>query len=1066
MIPTTITTKKGAQSQSNVYVVDGYHPEPLLGAKDAESLGFVTFNAKGRDPETLDTEKINKMCSTEKIRNKIKVKVETTRKTSAEMSKEGRKELEEIVDKYKGLVFDEKKIGKMKCEPIHLDYEKNFKPKQPNFHNIPIQYQKKVSELLDFLRQQNVITDVDPKESFDCVMNTVITDKKNGTEIRMNIDNTPQNPGMKRTQYHIQTPQEIRHDLKEAKFFSEMDMGFGYHQLPIDEATKRKAIFQTHEGVHRMERLYFGPTSASGIFHNEIRKSLRGVKGSINIHDNLFVWGNDEKDHNNNLRACLERCYQNGITLKLSKSTFGMTELDWFGRLFTTSGVTADDRKIQAIIAEGRPKTKDDVRSFLMACQFNAKFLFDHPDIPESYEEITLPLRNILKKDNNFSWSDEEENSYKKLVEIMKSPATLRPFSHNLKTHLVADASEVGIQASLYQCLPDGTWVPIDHCSRALTATESGYSPIERESLAQSWGMNEFRYYLVGGEFEAWTDHDPILPIYNNFNKKTSKRISNHRDNVSDLQYTMRYMPGKEMPCDYGSRCPNPISHLSNEEMDSLGFDTGNKIHVMKINFEEYPDSIDWKEIKSLAKNDQEYLKTMTEISKKHVDKTKIPPSYKRVIDELCITNGMLFKGDQMVIPNAYRGQRKVQDHILDMAHQGHADTSSMKRLLRTRVWFPGMDNAIHKTVGKCLACQASTPQVRRDPLIPSEPPLQPWESLGADHWGPTPDGKYILVVIDMLSKYPEVLYTDSTSADENIEILDNIMSRNDYCRNLRTDNGPPWNSHAMKTYLKWAGINHQPTVSAEDPEANGLAESFMKHLKKIYHTSIVEGKNPRAEINHHLRMFRSTPHPSTGQAPGEIHFNRPFNNRLTRYPVTVSDRTDISNARKQDQIAKQRQKFYKDQKSNVKHHNICVGDQVLLKQKSTKMKPPYDPYPYKVTEIHGHQITAIRDHTEKTRDSSRWKKVTTTIPNDYSEERSNGTDNYEDYIIDLSTAEYDIEDQDAINDNLEPNQHSEGQEALEQTALNVQDVTNQGSRSRSTRISRPPKRFGDYELY
>ena len=43
-------------------------------------------------------------------------------------------------------------------------------------------------------------------------MNVVITDKKDGS-IRMNIDNTPRNPGMKRTQYHIQTPQEIRHEL-------------------------------------------------------------------------------------------------------------------------------------------------------------------------------------------------------------------------------------------------------------------------------------------------------------------------------------------------------------------------------------------------------------------------------------------------------------------------------------------------------------------------------------------------------------------------------------------------------------------------------------------------------------------------------------------------------------------------------------------------------------------------------------------------------------------------------------------------------------------------------------
>ena len=84
-------------------------------------------------------------------------------------------------------------------------------------------------------------------------------------------------------------PQEIRHELKEAKFFSEMDMGFGYHQLTIDEETKNRAIFQTHHGIHRMERLYFGPTSASGLFHIEIRKSLRGLKSTTNIHDNLLV---------------------------------------------------------------------------------------------------------------------------------------------------------------------------------------------------------------------------------------------------------------------------------------------------------------------------------------------------------------------------------------------------------------------------------------------------------------------------------------------------------------------------------------------------------------------------------------------------------------------------------------------------------------------------------------------------------------------------------------------------------------------------------------------------------
>ena len=85
--------------------------------------------------------------------------------------------------------------------------------------------------------KEGVITDVDPNESYECVLNVVITDKKGGN-ICMNIDNTPMNPGLKRTRMHVQTPQEIRHKLKEAQVFTEMDMGWGYHQLEIDETTK------------------------------------------------------------------------------------------------------------------------------------------------------------------------------------------------------------------------------------------------------------------------------------------------------------------------------------------------------------------------------------------------------------------------------------------------------------------------------------------------------------------------------------------------------------------------------------------------------------------------------------------------------------------------------------------------------------------------------------------------------------------------------------------------------------------------------------------------------------
>ena len=245
----------------------------------------------------------------------------------------------DLVEKHIGTVFSDNTIGKIQTKPIHLDVREDFVPEQPPYRKIPINYQEQVSKLLDFLRKEGVIRDVDPNESYECVLNVVITDKKGGN-IRMNIDNTPMNPGLKRTRMHVQTPQEIRHKLKEAQVFTEMDMGWGYHQLEIDETAKNRAIFQTHEGLHRMERLFFRSSPASVIFHNEVNKIFQGMAGIETLHDNILVTGKDTEEHRRNLQLCLDQCKKKGITLKLSKSSFCLTQVKWFGRIFTGHGVS------------------------------------------------------------------------------------------------------------------------------------------------------------------------------------------------------------------------------------------------------------------------------------------------------------------------------------------------------------------------------------------------------------------------------------------------------------------------------------------------------------------------------------------------------------------------------------------------------------------------------------------------------------------------------------------------------------------------------------------------------
>ena len=86
---------------------------------------------------------------------------------------------------------------------------------------------------------------------------------------------------------------------------------------------------------------------------------------------------------------------------------------------------------------------------------------------------------------------------------------------------------------------------------------------------------------------------------------------------------------------------------------------------------------------------------------------------------------------------------------------------------------------------------------------------------------------------------------------------------------------------HLLQRYFKHLGIDHCTNRSAEDPEASGQVEAFMKHLKKIFHTAAVAKEDPYLKINDYLMQYRATPHPTTKKSPAELLFNRKFITRL-----------------------------------------------------------------------------------------------------------------------------------------------------------------------------------------
>ena len=134
--------------------------------------------------------------------------------------------------------------------------------------------------------------------------------------------------------------------------------------------------------------------------------------------------------------------------------------------------------------------------------------------------------------------------------------------------------------------------------------------------------------------------------------------------------------------------------------------------------------------------------------------------------------------------------------------------------------------------------------------------------------WSP---GQHILVVIDGLTRYPEVTVIKGTSADDNIQAFSEIFSRHGVPSRLHSDNGAPFNakdSHLLQQYLRSMGVVHITNKSAEDPEAVGLVEAFMRHIKMIFHTAGVEREDPYLKLNNYLIQFRAPPHATMKKCP------------------------------------------------------------------------------------------------------------------------------------------------------------------------------------------------------
>ncbi|XP_060564205.1 uncharacterized protein LOC132723493 [Ruditapes philippinarum] len=150
------------------------------------------------------------------------------------------------------------------------------------------------------------------------------------------------------------------------------------------------------------------------------------------------------------------------------------------------------------------------------------------------------------------------------------------------------------------------------------------------------------------------------------------------------------------------------------------------------------------------------------------------------------------------------------------------------------------------------MTCISIDPRNTTEPMKLCSLPTRIWDEISVDFYGPIPNSHvYLMVVIDDYNKYPFVETLQNITAATVIPRQRNIFSMFGTVSVVRTDNGSPFQGREFANFASKMGCKHRL-----HPEANGIAERFMKTLTKSVLASHVQ---ERTQYVPNELSFRST---------------------------------------------------------------------------------------------------------------------------------------------------------------------------------------------------------------
>ena len=337
----------------------------------------------------------------------------------------------------------------------------------------------------------------------------VVMAKKKGGQLRFCCDFRYLNAVTIKDAYPIPRIDESLSKLGDAKFFTTLDLGSAFWQVPLRKQDREKTGFACELGLFQWKRMPFGLCNATATFQRLMAQALTSVTKK---YGNLIMCYVDDvviatptlENHIERLEevfSCMKRA---GLKCKPSKCEILRDSIKYLRRLVDKHGVRPDPEAVEAVLTWKAPKTDTQLMSFLGFANYYREFI-------KGYADKIYPMQRLMRnKGKKFTWTDEAQVSFENIKrELCEAPVLGMPTEKGMFV-LDTDASVVAISGILHQEQEwNGRTVlrPIAYGSKVLSDTEMKYGAPKAEMFAVITFVEKYRAYLGSAPFKLRVDN-------------------------------------------------------------------------------------------------------------------------------------------------------------------------------------------------------------------------------------------------------------------------------------------------------------------------------------------------------------------------------------------------------------------------------------------------------------------------------------------------------------------------------------------------------------------------------